>query len=186
MGLQKGKPLVNIKRAEVVTEEDVPRTFSFETADEVQVEPFVSEGKEDILRAKNQIIATNRTEDIVVGYNLTLTQNTLIPELLEIIDGGTLTMDTEDPTKVVGYKAPAAGTVVERIPFTINLYSEEKDIDGETINYAKFSFKHNKGTPIKYSLKDGEFFIPEFVVKSRPKTGENPLTVDFIDTLPTL
>ncbi len=182
--MEKGKPLVNIVMAEIVTEETTPRTYRFKTASTASVEPFLSEGNEEILRVKNEILATNRTEDIVVGYNTTLSQSTLIPEVMAIVDGGELVMDATEPEKVVGYLAPAAGAVVERVPFTLNLYSEEKDIDGSTVEYIQLQFKHNTGTPMSWNLQDGEFFVPELVMRSRPKAGENPMSVDFMEELP--
>ena len=58
------KPIVNIVRTEIVTEEDVPKTYRFDTASEATYAAVVSEGKETVLRVKNEIKAINRTEDI--------------------------------------------------------------------------------------------------------------------------
>lgn len=183
MSLLEGKPLVNIVRAEIVTEEETPETFTFDTANEAGVEPSLSEGEETILRVKNIILATNRTEDIVIGYDLTLTDNVLHPEVFALIDGGTLTYDDVDTTKVIKYEGPEAGSAISRKKFTLNLYTEEKDNDGDVLGYAKFTFAHCKGKPVKYSIKDGEFQVPELTAKSRPKRGEKPVTIEFLDIL---
>lgn len=184
MALNEGKALVNIVRAEIVTEETDPKTFAFDTAEEAKLEPAVSEGEENILRVKNRIVATNRTEDIAYGYEIDLSDNVLIPEILEVVDGGALRYDDVETDLVVGYDAPVSGQTVSRQLFTINLYTEEKDADGETLKYAKLSFLHCKGKPVGWELKDGEFFVPQFKVSSRPKKGEKPYTLDFVDTLP--
>ena len=181
-----GMPLVNIVLAEVVTEEEVLETFRFDTAEEAQIDPNLSEGEENILRVKNKILATNRTEDIVVGYDTTLSSNTLIPKLFAIIDGGNLIFDKVDTDKVVSYEAPVAGKPVARKRFTLNLYTEEKDIDGNTLQFVKFGFKHCTGKPVSFRLKDGEFFVPEMVVRSRPKAGERPIELEFLEELPTI
>jgi hypothetical protein len=186
MPLLEGMTLVNIVRTEIVTEETTPQTYVFETADEASVEPHVSEGQENILRVKNQILAIDRTEDIVVGYDLTFKDNTLIPELLALIDGGTLTYDDVETDKVVKYEGPESGKTVSRTKFTLNVYTEEKDESGDTVKYAKFIFKHCKGKPVEFTLKDGEFYVPELKAESRSKSGEKPVTIEFLDTLPAI
>ena len=123
--LTQGLPLVNIVLAEVITEDTVPETWYFDTAQEANIDPNLSEGEENVLRIKNKILATNRTEDIVVGYDTTLSANTLLPELFAIVDGGKLVYDSVDTDKVVSYDAPLAGIPVKRKSFTLNLYTEE-------------------------------------------------------------
>lgn len=182
----KGMPICNIVRTEMVTEEDTPRTFTWETASDAELEPVVSEGEEKTLRVKNTVYATNSTEDIVTGNDIKFTDNLLHPEVVAVIDGGTLRYDAQESTKIIGYDPPVMGQPVKRTKFALNVYTEEKDADGETIKYAKFSYPHCKGKPVKYSLKDGEFFTPEFTAKSRPKKGEKPYTIDFLDSLPSV
>ena len=41
-------PLVNIVRAEIITEEEVPKTYRFDTADEATYTAVTSEGQETI------------------------------------------------------------------------------------------------------------------------------------------
>lgn len=178
------KALANIVRAEIVTEEDVPKTYRFDTADEADVKAKIDKGRDKILRVKNRILARNRTEDIVTGYEINFKNNTLSPELLALIDGGTLEMDSETPTKIVGYDAPASGQVVNRTPFTLNVYTEEKDTDGSTVEYARFIFKHCKGKPVDFKFKDGDFFVPDMKAESAPKKDESPIEIDFLNTLP--
>lgn len=184
MALNEGISLVNIARVELVTEETTPKTYKFDTSENADVDPEVSKGEEKVHRVKNRIIGTNSTEDLVIGYNLKLKDNTMIPEVLALIDGGTITYDEVDTDKVIKYEAPTMGAEVTRTPFTINIYTEEKDESGDVVQYAKFIFKHCKGKPTKYSMKDNEFFVPEFEIKARAKSGEKPLTIDFVDTLP--
>ncbi len=184
MPLKEGMSLVNIVRAEVIEDGVGGKTYAFDTASESNIEPFISDGEETILRVKNKIKAINRTEDIVAGYDITFSDNVLIPEVMALVDGGTVTFDTATPPKATKYEGPAAGQVVTRKTFTINIYTEEKDVDGATVKYAKLSFNNCKGTPVSFSLKDGEFFVPEFKVKSRPKNGEKPITIEFLSTLP--
>lgn len=189
MAYTDGKALVDIVLAQVEELSAlgvVTKTHSFKTASEAEIEPEVSEGDEQILRVKNDILAINRTEDIVIGYNITLKQNELIPEVLALVDGGTLKMDEIETTKVIGYSAPSPGVTVARKTVNVILYTAEKDTAGEILGYVKFKFTNAKGTPVTYSMKDGDFFVPEMALKSRPKSTEVPVDIDFIDVLPTI
>lgn len=186
MPLMEGTNLVNVARVEIVTEEDTPKTYQFNTSDSLDIDPNVSAGEERIHRVKNKVLGVNSTEDIVVGYNLKLKDSTLKAEVLALIEGGTVTFDDIETDKVIKYEGPAMGDTLVKTPFTLNVYTEEKDESGDVIEYAKFSFKHCKGKPTKYSMKDNDFFLPEFDIKSRAKTGEKPLTIDFVDSLPAL
>ncbi|WP_142415406.1 Ig-like domain-containing protein [Hathewaya massiliensis] len=170
-----GLPIANIVLAEVIDESTGEKHY-FDTADKANAKPDLSQGKEDILRNKNRIIAMNRTEDICIGYEIKLTNNTFPQKLMALVDGGTVTS--------TGYEGPEVGKATERKPFTLNLYSEEKDYDSETLRYVKFTFKHNKGKPVEFKFEDGKFYIPEFDSKSRPKKGEKPVYIEFVDNLP--
>jgi hypothetical protein len=181
MPLLEGKPIVNIKKVEIITEETTPQTFTWDTASECEQSPDISEGEETILRVKDTIYASDRTEDIVYGTTLTFSDNLFHPEVIEVIDGGTLVKDVGDI--ITGYDAPVIGTPVNRKKFTLNIYTEEKDADGEVVGYVKFSYPHCKGKPFKASVKDGEFFAPEYSCVSRPKKGEKPYGISFLTEL---
>lgn len=171
--------LANIARVEIVTEEDIPRTFVLnDVASNADVTAYLSEGEEQILRVKNTIKAQNKTEDIVLGYDINLAAATFIPEILAIVDGG------EWDPEAKKYTAPVVGQPVERVPFRTNIYTEEKDGDGSTISYVKFSYKNCTGKPVNYSLQDGEFYAPEFPIRSRSKLGESPVEVEILEELP--
>ncbi len=170
MSTPKEFPLANIKLVEIITEEDNPETYTLtDVYTEADATAFISEGREEELRVKNVIKAQNKTEDIVKGYDLRLLSVTLLPEILALIDGG------EWDAVNKKYKAPVVGIPVERTSFTINVITEEKDIDGSSINFIKFIFRHCTGKPTNYIFKDGEFFLPELTAKSRPKAEESPV-----------
>lgn len=182
--MRNGIPIINIALAEIEVEGETAEKFAFDTAEECTIEPYLSEGEEKILRIKNRISSLYRLEDLVAGYDVTLSSNHLIPELLAVIDGGDLVYDETDPDKVTGYRGPIAGKPVVRKKFKLNLYTEERDSDGDIVKYVKFSFPHCKGTPAGFTLQEEEFFIPELVAKSRPARGERPVEIDYLDELP--
>ncbi|MBE7030286.1 MAG: hypothetical protein E7409_02530 [Ruminococcaceae bacterium] len=176
--------LGNIVRAQITRECEGGESYVFETASEAGITPYMSEGEEKIHRVKNQILGSIRTEDIVLGYDIKLVNNTFSPELLALVDGGVVTKDEAD--NFVKYEAPEAGVALERENLTVTLYAQEVDCDGGALGYYKFSFLHAKGKPVEYSLKDGEFYIPEMTLRSRAKRGERPVTVELLDELPAL
>lgn len=179
MATVKEYALANIARVDIETEEETPVIYSLtDVASEAEVTAYISEGQEQELRVKNTIKAQNKTQDIVMGYDIRLVSATMIPEILALIDGGTW----DEINKK--YSAPVIGTPVERTKFTMHIYTEEKDADGSTKSYVKFSYLHCEGLPTNYSLQDGEFFVPELTAKSRPKMGESPVSFEILDELP--
>lgn len=183
------KAIVNIRRIEIETEEATPRILRFDTGSEAVYSATVSEGTETILRSKNRIVATDRTEDIQYGSDITLKDLVMQPEVLSIVDGGTLaTTSTGEGstlvTTITGYTPPVVGVPVNRTKFTTKIYAEEKDIDGEVTGYSVFSFPGCKGKPVSFTFKDGEFMAPEYTMFSRPKKGNAPYAIDFVTELP--
>ena len=173
-------PLANVARVEIVTQEETARSFVVGTGSEVTLEAFVSEGEEKELRKGNRLIAQLKTEDIVKGYDIRLKDLVMTPEVFALVDGGV----SGGAAGAASYVGPVMGAVVERVPFTLTVYTEEKDGDGETVSYMKLSCRHCKGTPATIAIRDGEFCAPEYVIKSRPKRGEAPLTMEQVASLP--
>lgn len=170
-----GKTLVNVVKVDFIDEiTNVKHTI--ETSDEIDIEPIKSEGKRDILRVKNKIYGINETEDIVIGYKLKLKDNLFNMETIALIDGGVIEGNK--------YSGTEAGVTVERHPFTMEIFTEEKDYS-RTIGYAKFTYKHCKGKPAKYKVKDGEFLVPEYEAESIPFRNEKPVEIEFMTTIPT-
>lgn len=175
-------PIVNIVRAEVVTKESVPRVLHFETVSSASPEPFISEGEESELRIRNTILAQERLEDIIKGYNITLKDCVLSRELLDLIDGGQSTAGAS--TTAGSYQSPVAGQESARTHFTLHLYAVEKDYAGDPVAYFRFSFPNCVGTPAKFSLENGSFAAPEYVIRSRPSANKCAMAVVALDTLP--
>ena len=179
-----GKPLINVVRVEAkITEGENTTTYVWDTANKISTTLSINEGQETVLRYKNVIAATNRTEDIAYGIELGLTDNKLQPEVLALIDGGTLTIDsiTKKATK---YTAPVVGSPVIRKKFDFVVYTEEKDVNNEPVGYAKFTYLNCKGKPVNYNLEDGVFMVPEMTIVSRPPSGSSPYEIEFLDELP--
>lgn len=175
-------PIVNIIRAEIVTEETTPRVLTFSTVSSAVPEPFVSEGEETELRVHNTILAQNCLEDIIKGYNITLKDCALTRSLLEVADGGRAAAAANG--SFAGYRSPVAGEASERIRFTLRIYASEKDYGGTDTAVFRFTFPNCFGTPAKFSLENGVFATPEYVIRSRPAAGGCAMTIEILDRLP--
>lgn len=167
------KTLVNVSRVDF-TDEVTGEKHSIKTSDEIDIEPIKSDGKRDILRVKNTIYGINQTEDIVIGYKLKMKDNLFNIKTMALIDGGTVNSNK--------YEGTEAGKTVDRHPFTIDVYTEEKDYS-RTIGYAKFTYKHCLGKPAKYKVKDSAFMVPEYEAESIPFRGEKPVEISFVNSL---
>lgn len=176
--------IANIERVDIITEETTPRVMSFDTASEASAEAQISSGTENELRIKNQILAQNVTEDIVKGFNISLTDNTFSPDVFALVDGGQSSVDDSD--SFTKYTAPTAGEAVSRVKAQLAIYSAEKDYDGGSLSYTAFIYPHAYGTPASVSFKDGEFFAPSYTIKSRPSKGGSPMTVLNLPSLPVI
>lgn len=173
--MAQGKTLVNVVKC-IVTNEKTNESFDIgDTASEIEVEPILSEGSRDILRVKNKILGINETEDIVIGYTLKLVDNTFNLDVMQLVDGGTISGDH--------YESIPAGQVVEKDLFTLTVYTEEKDYS-RTTGYTKFEWKHCKGKVPKYKIEDGNFIVPEFEAESIPFRGESAVDIDSVSSLP--
>lgn len=170
-----GKSLVNVKKCFITNEKTGKKFDIADTAAEIAIEPIQSEGKRDILRVKNKILAINETENIVIGYKLKLKDNTFNMDVMALVDGGQITNNN--------YKSVPAGQVAEKDLFTLEVYTEEKDYS-RTVGYTKFTFKHCKGKTPKFDIKDGAFVVPEFEVESIPFRGEHAVEIDSVTTIP--
>lgn len=171
--------IANIARVDIVTEEDVPKTYTLqEVATQAEASAYVSEGKDEELRVKNTIHAQIVTEDITKGYQIKLNSVRAVMEVLSLIDGGT--WDAENKT----YTGPVAGVVTNRTPFTLKIYTEDLDYNGDILNYVEFEYKHCKGKPVNFIQNDGQFATQEMNMVARPKKGETVVSFTVLTELP--
>lgn len=171
--------LANIVRVDITTEEDEPKKYTLiEVASDATANAFLSAGQEQELRVGNTIHAQNNTKDIVKGYDITFTMIKAVLEVLALIDGGKWDEDKKT------YEGAVAGEVTNRTLFTMDIYQEDKDYNSENKGYVKYTFKHCEGTPLSWSIKDGEFSSPQATIKARPRLGENVIEFAHVKELP--
>lgn len=173
-------PLSDVSLVRVVTETDI---FSFKTSDEISTEEVVSEGEEQTLKLKGEIYANREAKDTVLGYDLTCKDNVMCPELLKVIQGGTIEYDTDGKT-FKKYTAPPVGQNASKTTFDVEVYSAEVGTDGDTGNFSKVTFPSCKGKSVPLSFKDGEYYSNEYTIQSRPEKGTAPYTIEKVTALP--
>lgn len=173
-------PLSDVCLVRIITTDAI---FPFKTSDEIASEEIVSEGEEQTLKIKGTIYANREAEDTVLGYDLTLKDNVMCPEVLKVVQGGNITYDS-DGTTVTKYEAPPVGKTNAKEKFDTEIYTAIVGTDGDTGEFAKITFPSCTGASVPLSFKDGEYYSNEYKIKSRPTKGVAPYTIDIVETLP--
>lgn len=178
--------LVTVEVSTTVDETTTTREFGFDTANQIETE--IQAEEEDAVRlvVKGKLRAQKPKQTTVTGVEITLHDNVFNPELVLILQGGTLVYDETDTDKVVSYAPPVAGSDDKGTKFTLNAYSAQYDASGSIVQYEKTAFPNCQGDPIAFNSEDNSFRAPEYVINSMPNTGEAPYTITYVDELPTL
>lgn len=161
------------------------KAYLIKTSNDVQIKPTVDNGENKPLRKGNTIFARYKTGDLIMGYDIELTQVLIHPEVLAIVDGGAVVNNTEGAFQ--SYSGPVIGQETKRTAFTLEVYAPNLDTSGNALNYLKVTFTGCEGkSPVEWALKDGEFFTPKYVLVNAPAFGEAPMKVEIVKTLPTV
>ena len=183
--------LYNIKKV-VLTELDpatgAPKVSdgvkaTIETAQKAELEPVLSEGEEDILRAPEKILAVVRTDDLIYGYDVKLTDNTFGPEVAGLVAGYKVTKGNGSDTKDK-YATPMMTEGFTGKPFKLDIYVANYSGDA-IVDYAKVTLNKCIGKFPTMSIGDG-FYAPEFEIKARENTKASlPIKeITFVDSIP--
>ena len=182
--------LYNIKKV-VLTELD-PKTgapkasdgvkATIETAQKAELEPVLSEGEEDILRAPEKILAVVRTDDLIYGYDVKLTDNTFSADVAGLVAGYKVTKGSNSQKDK--YATPMVSEGFTGKPFKLEIYVANYSGDS-IVDYAKVTLNKCIGKFPTMSIGDG-FYAPEFEIKARENTKASlPIKeITFVDSLP--
>lgn len=187
MGKQVKKSLAEIPTIDVclVTIETKTGEFGFDTANQISVETQVEEQDAVKLVIKGKLRAQKKATSTITGTQITLTDNVFNPELVKVIQGGTIIMD-EETQEIIGYEPPVAGSADKGEVFLLNTYSAQYDGAGNIVRYEKTSYPNCTGIPIAFNSEDGAFRAPEYTIDSAPNTGEPPYRISYVKDLPIL
>lgn len=180
--------LVTLKVPEVTDE------IAFDTASQISVEPQVETTDAIKLIVKGVLRAQKPEISTLTGNQITLTDNVFTPELVKILQGGTIQywQDEEHASEgkedknfgVSSYTPPLAGSNEKGVVFELSAYSAQYDASGQIVQYEKITYPNCQGVPIAFSSEDDAFRAPEYTINSAPKKGEAPYKINYVDKLP--
>lgn len=169
----------------VLTTKDKSKSFGLTSGTKLGVEPQVETTDPVKLIIKGVLKAQKKGKNTITGHKLTMTDNLTILEIIEFLQGGTL---TRDPTshKITGYKPPVVGAEYKPTEFSLDAYSAQMDEGGNIIQYEKTTYPGCTAQPVGLSSEDDVFRINEYTIDSAPGNGESPYEISYVDELPVL
>ena len=170
--------------------------IALDTASTIEVNP-TSETEDAVqLIVKGRLIAQKPSNTTVTGNTITLTDNVFNPEMVKILQGGTIKYwsdaghtsetDTDGGFGVASYKPPVAGSAEKGTVFKLHAYSSIYNAAGIITGYEKISYPNCQGTPVFLNTEDGAFRAPEYTINSAPTEDEAPYEITYVDELPTV
>ena len=176
-------PTIDVNLVTAQSEESGSDEYILDTASQIQVEPQIEEEDGVKLVVKGVLKAQKLGTSTLTGNQITLTDNVFTPELVQLLQGGTVT--TAQDGTVTGYTPPVAGSNEKGIIFTLKVYSAQYNAAGTIVRYECISYPNCQGVPVAFNSEDGAFRAPEYVINSAPDIGEAPYTITYVDQLPT-
>lgn len=146
-----------------------------------KVTPVISKGTYRELREDTMVAAVKQTPDILLGYDIALTDTCLNPRAFAAADGGKGTLAEH---VFSSYLAPEAGNDPARTPFHLQLFAAQKDENGKDTGYLQISFSACTGCPASFSLSQGEFFLTDYTIQSRPFGAQTSMSITRLSSLP--
>ena len=156
------------------------------TANQIQVTTATETQDKVPLIVKGVLIAQKPQVTTVTGNTLVITDNVFNPELVKILQGGTIKYSDVEPTKVIGYTPPAVGSSDKGQVFDLMAYSAIYDAAGLIKGYERITYPNCQGVPVAFNSQDGAFRAPSYTINSAPNNGQAPYDIDIVDTLPTV
>lgn len=156
------------------------------TSNQIQVTTATETQEKVALIVKGVLIAQKPQEVTVTGNTVVMTDNVFNPELVLILQGGTIKYDTVDTSKVIGYTPPVVGSSDKGKVFDLMVYSAIYDAAGLIKGYERITYPNCQGVPVAFNSQDGTFRAPEYTINSAPNNGQAPYDIDIVDSLPTV
>lgn len=172
------------------------KSYVLDTASQIAVEPQIEEEDAVKLVIKGKLKAQKPAVSTITGNQITLTDNVFAPELVKILQGGTIkywtsaekTSEGTDETNfgVSSYIPPTVGSGEKGEIFKLHAYSAQYDASGQIVQYEQITYPNCQGVPVAFGSEDGAFRAPEYTINSAPKKDEAPYEIHYVQTLPTV
>jgi len=176
-------PLIGVALV-VLTDKD-DKKYSFSTATKANAKLDIEEGKKTELIIKGALKAMKKFPSVIKGVAVEFEDNMFLPEVVCLLQGGVVEIDT-DKSKFKSYTPPAAGGTPDLDSFTVDIYTEETDTSGDIVGYAKLSLPNGKGEPVDLAFEDDKFFAATYTINTAPSTGQPPYKIEMVDSLPVI
>ena len=170
-------------------------SYILNTASKISVEPQIETEDAVKLIVKGILKAQKGEVKTLTGNKITLTDNVFIPEVVKILQGGTIKYWTDDSRTeesetvsqygISSYTPPITSAGFSGSMFTLHAYSAQYSAAGTIVQYEKISYPNCKGSPIAMSSEDGTFRVSEYEINSAPTSSQPPYTINYVSTLPT-
>lgn len=174
---------VNLITVKKKTSEDTTE-YILDTASKLGVETVLNEVDAVQLVVKGKLKAQKPKTSTLTGHTLTLTDNVFTPELVKMLQGGTITTDPQTG-KITKYTPPVAGSDEKGEVLILSAYSAVYNAAGQIVEYEKITYPNCTGVPIAFQSEDGVFRTPEYTINSAPDNGEAPYEIEYVSSLPT-
>lgn len=146
------------------------------------------------LVVKGALLAQKPAQTTITGHTLTLTDNVFNPELVKILQGGTIKYWTTEEQNAEGnedmgfgvasYTPPVSGSSEKGQVFTTKAYSAIYNSAGLITGYECISYPNCQGVPVALSSEDGVFRAPEYTINSAPDKDQAPYVITYLKSLP--
>lgn len=170
--------------------------IGLQTASKLAVNPQTETQDAVKLVVKGALLAQKPAETTITGNTLVLTDNVFIPELVKILQGGTIKYWSDENKTTEGdedkgfgiarYTPPVAGSREKGAIFTAKAYSAIYNAAGVVTGYECISYPNCQGIPVSFSSEDGVFRAPEYTINSAPDKGQAPYEITYLKELPSL
>lgn len=175
-------PTIDVVLVTITTSDD--EELALDTANKIGVTIATETTEKVALIVKGKLIAQKPATTTVTGNTIVLTDNVFNPELVTILQGGTIKYDTADETKVIGYTPPVVGSDDKGQIFKLQAYSAIYNAAGVITGYERITYPNCQGVPVSMNSEDGVFRVSEYTINSAPANGEAPYDIDIIESLP--
>lgn len=177
-------PTIDVTMVSVQTYDVDATELILDTANKIAVTVATETEDKVPLIVKGRLIAQKPAKTTVTGNTIVLTDNVFNPELVKILQGGTIKYDAEDSSKVIGYRPPVIGATEEGKVFKMKAYSAIYNTAGLVTGYECITYPNCQGIPVALQSEDGVFRASEYTINSAPAAGEAPYELDVVSELP--
>ena len=176
-------PTIDVNLVSITTYEASADEIILDTANKIAVTVATETTDKIPLIVKGRLIAQKPATTTVTGNTIVLTDNVFNPELVKILQGGTIKTDPGTHA-VTGYTPPVVGSDDKGKLFKLKAYSAIYNAAGVITGYECITYPNCQGVPISLNSEDGVFRAPEYTINSAPANGEAPYDIDIVSELP--